>query len=104
MAKQGQHNDDASDKDKSKGSNWSDKSVTITTGSPKKHETYQEQARQGEDTGKQAQAKKNEWNEDTRDKPTIEGSVRARSGDMSMSGRANSSGSDSNSDTSSRGY
>lgn len=104
MAKQGQHNNDQHDYDKSKGPNNPSKSVTVVTGSPKKHETYQEQARAHKDTGKQAQAAKNEWNEDTRDKPTIEGSPRARQGDMSMSGRADSSGSDSNTSKGTRGY
>ncbi len=104
MAKQGQHNNDAHDSDKSKGNNNPTKSVTITTGTPKKQETYAEQAREGKDPYKPAQAKKNEWNEDTRDKPTIEGSPRARSGDMSVSGRAESSGSDSNESKGTRGH
>jgi hypothetical protein len=104
MAKQGQHNDDAHDNDKSKGPNMPGKSVTITTGTPKKQETYEAQARRHEDPGKQAQAAKNDWNEDTRDKPTIEGSPRARSGDLSMSGRAKGSGSDSNASKSTRGH
>jgi hypothetical protein len=104
MPKQGQHNNDAHDSDKSKGHNNPAKSVTITTGTPKKQETYARQAREHDDPGKQAQAAKNEWNEDTRDKPTIEGSPRARSGDMSMSGRAHSSGSDSNASKKTRGY
>lgn len=104
MAKQGQHNNDGHDNDKSKGPNNPSKSVTITTGTHKKQETYAQQANEGKDPGKQAQAAKNEWNEDTRDKPTIEGSPRARSGDLSMSGRANSSGSDSNASKSTRGH
>ena len=103
MAKQGQHRNDAHDPAKSKGNNNPSKSVTIVTGTPKKQETYEAQARAGEDPGKQAQAKKNEWNEDTRDKPTIEGSPRARSGDISVSGRANGSGSDSNASNKTRG-
>ncbi|HEV2121888.1 MAG TPA: hypothetical protein VGW38_03815 [Chloroflexota bacterium] len=85
MAKKGQHNNDQHDYDKSKGPNKPDKSVTIVTGTPKKHETYQEQARQNKDTGKQAQAAKNEWNPDTRDKPTIAGSSRARKGSLTAS-------------------
>jgi hypothetical protein len=85
MAKQGQHNNDAHDYDKSKGPNKPSKSVTITTGSYKKPETYAKQAHEGKDPGKQAQAAKNEWNPDTRDKPTIEGSTRARKGDLSQS-------------------
>ena len=34
---------------------------------------------------KQAQAAKNEWNPDMRDKPSIEGSTRARKGSISAS-------------------
>ncbi len=92
MPKDGQHNDDAHDYDKSKGPNNPDKSVTVTTGTPKKQETYQKQAAEGKANNKQAQAAKNEWNEDTRDEPTTEGSTRARESDIG-SGR---SGSDSN--------
>jgi len=104
MAKQGQHKHDAHDQTKSKGHNNPAKSMTITAGTPKKKETYAEQAREHKDPGKQAQAARNDWNEDTRDKPSIEGSPRARSGDLSMSGRADSSGSDSNASKSSRGH
>jgi len=68
MAKQGQHKDDAHDRRKAKGNNHPDRSQTITTGSVKKQETYQKQAAMHEDPGKQAQAAKNEWNEDLRDK------------------------------------
>lgn len=103
MAKQGQHNDDAQDSDKSKGPNNPDKSVTVTTGTPKKQETYQEQAARGENPAKQAQAARNDWNPDTRDKPSNEGSTRARESDISASGRSDSSGSDSNADKGTRG-
>jgi len=89
MAKQGQHQHDQHDPDKSKGNNNPSKSMTITTGTPKKKETYAEQARQHQDPGKQAQAAKNTWNEDTRDKPSIEDSTRARDSDIS-SGRSSS--------------
>jgi hypothetical protein len=75
--------------------------MTITTGSPKKRETYEQQAREGKDPGRQAQAAKNDWNEDTRDKPTITGSPRARESDLSISGR---SGSDSNTSRRTRGH
>jgi hypothetical protein len=78
MAKQGQHNNDAHDPDKSHGPNNPDKSVTITTGSPKKQETYQQQAREHKATDKPAQAAKREWNEDTREEPSNEGSRRDR--------------------------
>ncbi len=100
MAKQGQHKHDAHDQRKSKGPNNPAKSVTVTTGTPKKHETYQKQAREHRNTDPLPQAAKNEWNEDTRDKPTTEGSPRARRSDVT-SGR---SGSDSNADTGSRGH
>lgn len=100
MAKQGQHNDDAHDKDKSKGPNNPSKSVTITTGSYKKQETYQKQAAERKATDRQAQAATDEWNEDTRDKPSIEDSPRARDSDIG-SGK---SGSESNADTGTRGY
>ena len=73
MPKQGQHSNDAHDSDKSKGHNRPDKSVTIVTGSPKKQETYAEQARQGKDPGVQPQAAKNEWNEDTHERPKVDG-------------------------------
>ena len=87
MAKQGQHRNDAHDPAKSKGNNDPSKSVTVVTGTPKKQESYEKDVYARRDPYGPAQAKKNEWNEDTRDKPTIEGSPRARSGDMSKSGR-----------------
>ncbi len=99
MAKQGQHNNDSRDQDKSRGHNNPDKSVTIATGTPKKHETYEPQARKHQDPGRQAGAAPNEWNEDTRDKPGIEDSPRARDSDIS----SERSGSDSNASTGSRG-
>lgn len=92
MAKQGQHNNDADDKDKSKGPNNPSKSVDIITGTPKKQETYAQQAAEGKDTDRPPSQQRNEWDEDTRDKPTIEDSTRARDSDIG-SGR---SGSDSN--------
>jgi len=98
MAKQGQHKGDSNDENVSRGHNDHDKSVTITTGSYKKHETYEAQARAHEDTSPQPQAAKNEWNPDTRDAPTTTGSPRAR--DVG-SGR---SGSDSNADKGTRGH
>lgn len=82
MPKQGQHNDDSHDYDKSKGPNNPDKSVTITTGSPKNQETYRQQAAEGRDTARQAQSDRNDWNPDTRDKPSIEDSPRARDSDI----------------------
>jgi hypothetical protein len=104
MAKQGQHNNDANDKDISKGHNNPSKSVTITTGTYKKQETYAKQAARHEDPYKTPQAARNDWQEDTRDQVTTEGSTRARSGDLSRSGRAHGSGSDSNADSGTRGH
>lgn len=98
MAKQGQHKDDSHDQTKSKGPNNPDKSVTITTGSYKKPETYAQQAREHRDTDPPAQADRNDWHEDTRDTPSIEGSTRARN---PRSGR---SGSDSNASIGRRGH
>jgi hypothetical protein len=85
MAKQGQHNNDARDSDKSRGHNNPDKSVTITSGSYKKKETYRDQALAHQDPGKPGQMDKNDWNPDTRDKPSITGGTRARN---PRSGRA----------------
>ena len=99
MAKQGQHQGDANDPTKSKGHNKPSKSVTITTGTPKKQETYKQQAARHEPTNRQAQAARNDWNEDTRDTPSIENSPRARDSDIT-SGR---SGSDSNASKDTRG-
>ena len=90
MAKQGQHEGDAHDPRVSKGPNNPSKSVTITTGSYKKQETFKQQAAEHKDTDRPAQADKNEWNPDTRKEPSNEGSTRARN---PRSGR---SGSDSN--------
>ena len=98
MAKEGQHKNDAHDQTKSRGHNNPSKSVTITTGSYKKEETYEKQAAEGKATNRPAQSAKREWNEDTRDKPTIEGSTRAR---HPHSGR---SGSDSNASSGTRGH
>ena len=94
MAKQGQHENDGSDNTKSKGHNNPDKSVTITTGSYKKQETYEQQAREHKATNKQAQAARNDWNEDTRDKPSIEDAPRDRNADDRADPRR--SGSESN--------
>jgi hypothetical protein len=99
MAKQGQHKGDANDQTKSKGNNHPERSQTITTGSYKKPETYQRQRAEGEPTDTPAQAARNDWNEDTRDKPSIENSPRARTSDIT-GGR---SGSDSNASRRTRG-
>ena len=98
MPKQGMHENDSNDQTKSKGHNYPGRSQTITTGSYKKQETYAKRAREGKNPEPQAQAARNEWNPDTRDKPTTEGATRAR---HPRSGR---SGSDSNADSRSRGH
>lgn len=100
MAKQGQHQNDDDNKDVSKGPNNPSKSVTMTTGTPKKQETYQKQAAEGKANNKPAQGAKNEWDEDTRDKPSIEDSPRARDSDIS----SGQSGSDSNASKGTKGY
>jgi hypothetical protein len=69
MAKQGQHKDDAFDQTKSQGHNHPDRSQTITTGSPKKQETVEQDAREHRDPNRQAQAAKNEWHSERADPP-----------------------------------
>lgn len=89
MPKQGQHEGDAHDPRVSKGPNNPSDSQVITTGTYKKRETYQKQAAEHKDPGKTpAQAAKNEWDPDTRKKPTNTGSTRAR---KTRSGRSGSS-------------
>lgn len=61
MAKQGQHNKDGNDPDVSRGHNNPSKSTPITTGTPKKHETYEAQYREHKDPGKQAQDHEPHW-------------------------------------------
>lgn len=92
MAKQGQHQGDQHDYDRSPGHNDPKKSVTVTAGTPKKRATYEAQAREHRDPSPQAQAAGNEWNEDTRAEVTNSGSVRA------CNTRGGRSGSDSNAD------
>jgi len=98
MPKSGMHRNDANDQTKSKGPNKPSESRTITTGTYKKKEPYEERARMHLDPEPQAQAARNDWNPDTRDKPSIAGSTRAR---HPRSGR---SGSDSNASSSTRGH
>ena len=87
MAKAGQHHNDAADgakprgHEKSKGRNKPSETQTITTGSYKKPETYEEQAHAHQDPHKQAQAASNPWNEDVREDLSIQGSTRARDSD-----------------------
>jgi hypothetical protein len=98
MAKQGQHKNDAHDPTKSKGHNHPSRSQDITTGTYKKPETYAQQAREHKDPGVRPQLARNDWDEDTRAKPSNEGSTRAR---RPRSGR---SGSDSDASTGTRGH
>ena len=79
--------------------------MTITTGSYKKHETYEQQAREHKNTDPPPQAKENEWRDDTRDPRRVKmratgTSTRARQGDLD-SGRT---GSDSNASRRTRGH
>ena len=109
MAKQGQHQGDRTDPTKSKGHNNPKESMTITAGSPKKKETYDAQARAGENVNRQAQEQKNEWTKDFRRPPdevrtratAPTSSQRGTKADASRSGR---SGSRSNPDAGTRGH
>jgi hypothetical protein len=106
MAKKGQHKNDAIDRakpkghEKSTGRNFPGRTQTITTGPVKKQETYRKQAAEHKDPHKLAQAARPEWNTDTRDKPSIQGSTRARASSI----RSGRSGSDSNADAGTRGH
>lgn len=101
MAKQGQHKHDAHDHRlmPQAGHTNPSKSTPITTGTPKKRERYAKQAIAHEDTGKQAQEKKAYWDPDTRDAITHEADSQRR-----MLDRERRSGSDSNTDSGTRGY
>src|SRR3954452_19198229 len=70
MAKQGQHKNDGFDQTKCQGHNHPDRSQTITTGSPKKQETIERDAREHRDPYRPAQADKNEWDPERRDPPS----------------------------------
>jgi len=70
MPKQGQHKNDEFDQTKSKGHNFPERSQTITTGSPKKQESYERDAREHRDPNRPAQAARNEWDEDPSDPPS----------------------------------
>src|ERR671933_719804 len=99
MAKAGQHHNDGVDSskprghEKSRGRNHADRSQEITTGTPKKKETYQRQAREhsGNTSDAQAQTSNGDaWNDDIREQPdTTSGSTRARDSDLSA-GRSGS--------------
>lgn len=95
MAKQGQHHNDGNDPDVSRGNNNPSKSTRITTGTPKKRETYDEQAYAHENPGKQAQeSDKPEWHLHT---PK---NIAAKD----LRGDSSRTGSDSNEKTSTRGH
>jgi hypothetical protein len=90
MAKQGQHRNDIQDSAKSKGPNRPEKSVPITTGTPKKQETYARQAAERKATNRQAQNKHPRWEEDMRDLRRVamratNTSTRASQGDLDSS-------------------
>jgi len=70
MPKQGQHKNDRFDQTKSPGHNHPDRSQTITTGSPKKQETIERDAREHRDPYRPAQADRNEWHPERRDPPS----------------------------------
>ena len=87
MAKRGQHHNSGTSSskprghEKSSGHNNPSKSQTITTGTYKKKETYQEQARKHEDPYKVGQVQRNDW-DDEREAPSNQGSPRARESDI----------------------
>jgi hypothetical protein len=70
MPKQGQHKNDDFDQTKSPGHNHPDRGQTITTGSPKKQETYERDAREHRDPNRPAQADRNDWKNDRADPPS----------------------------------
>jgi hypothetical protein len=91
MAKQGQHKRDARDPRISRGRNKPRESVLITAGTPKKRETYEEQARQHKDTDPEPQRSEPRWSEDTREQPRedlrIDAPASRRSGSDSNASR-----------------
>jgi hypothetical protein len=107
VAKAGQHHNDAVSgskprgHEKSRGNNHPDRSQPITTQSAKKSETIREEAAAHKNPHpKSTQSQSNDWNDDIREAPSIEGSTRARESSIS-SGR---SGSDSNASRGNRGH
>jgi hypothetical protein len=70
MAKQGQHNNDHRDQDVSRGPNEHEHSVDITTGSYKRQETYEQEAREHRNPDPVAQHDANEWHADTHHPPS----------------------------------
>jgi len=105
MSKHGQHHNDAVNPrqprghETSRGNNNPSKSVTITTGTYKKPETAEAQAREHRDADRTPQAADNRWNDDVRDEPTNEGSTRYRG-----QTEGHRSGSDSNESSGTRGH
>src|SRR5215207_7929338 len=93
MAKAGQHHNDGLNSakprghEKSRGVNHPDRSQPITTGTPKKAETYRRQAAEHSSNTSDAgrgQANTEAWNDDIREAPdTTSGSTRARDSDLS---------------------
>jgi hypothetical protein len=94
MSKKGQRQNDA--RGPTSGRNKPDQSVPITAGTPKKRETYEQQAREGRDTDPQPQRSNPEpATRDRRPEPTGTRASKPRSG---------RSGSDSNASAGSRGH
>jgi hypothetical protein len=93
VSKKGQHHNKALDHsqprghEKSEGNNDPSKSVKITSGSVKKQETYEAQARRHDDPGKAGQNQKNEWHDDLQRPDDMK--LRARDSDID-SGRSGS--------------
>ena len=98
MAKQGQHKNDQHDQRKSRGLNNPKQSMTITTGSYKKRETYEQQAREHRDTDPEPQRAVPHWKESTHQPTTNEIYSPARKGP------SHRSGSDSNADKGTSGH
>jgi hypothetical protein len=94
MAKQGQHHKDGNDPDVSRGRNNPRKSTPITTGTPKKRETYRKQEFAHEDPEKLPQDEKPHWYETTPKKLTKKDIV----------GDSNRTGGDSNASSDTRGH
>lgn len=101
MPKQGQHKHDRHDHRlvPATGRTNPRKSTAITTGTPKKRETYARQYREHENPAKPAQRAEKKWDPDTRHYVTHEADSHVRALD-----RKKRSGSDSNTSTDTRGY
>jgi hypothetical protein len=82
MAKKGQHEESGINPQKprgheqSRGNNNPSKSVTITTGTYKKPETFEKQANEHKDPHRGPQWQKNERDADVREEPSNQGSTR----------------------------